>query len=501
MRHRLTIPVLLAGALLVAGACGTEQEPLAPAATPAPAPEFSNTRHQLSPEDQIELLIAQLFPKPGLFVAAFVRFESIEFLLNKHKTAPAKQQALDLVSFTLDKYNTHRLIGDQSAGTQAKLQSFIDLLFQFAGLGSAPIPPGALGPDGAIAIVGPAGGQVVTETQLAGTEFPTGALPQNVIVTISRADNQVNPLPTNLPQFPVFYEFKTFPEVPHFDQLVTVAVCVLDAALPEGFDPANLRIAHQLHSDPTAIEILPPVAQSLVPGACDEGLPARKGLVNNLASAGRSVAKDLFWLAMGAPKDLSATERTRTMMPGGLGGRTSSFSTFGAVDFTHSEFVPFQEQGYRYLELGAGQTPPAGFETTTFDASGWPSGTGAFGGSVAGSCPDLASSVHTSWPAASDGAVEILLRKRFSGSAQDVQIHVRIDNDVQVFVNGHNITATGGGVDEDGFVEHEGCAEPIDFTVDNSMLLDTGNLVVVRARDRGVASYVDVQVTGVLPAP
>jgi hypothetical protein len=499
MRHRLTIPMLLAGALLVAGACGTEQEPLAPAATPAPS--FSNNIHQPSLDDQIERLIPQLFPRPGLVIAAFVQFEAIEFLVKKGKAPAAKKLTLDLVAFTLDKYNTHRLIGDQSLQTQQRLQSFIDLLFQFVGLGHAPIPPGALGPDGAVAIVGPAGGQVVTETQLAGTEFPAGALPQNVIVTISRADNQVNPLPTNLRQFPVFYEFKTFPEVPQFAQLVTVAVCVLDAALPEGFDPANLRIAHQLHSDPTAIEVLPPVEQSLVPGACDEGLPARKGLLNNLASAGKSVASDLFWLAMGAPKDLSATERAHTMMPGGLGGRTGSFSTFGAVDFTHSEFVPFQEQGHRYLELGAGEVPPAGFESTTFDATGWPSGTGAFGGSVSGSCPDLASSVHTTWPAASDGAVQILLRKRFSGSARNVQIHVRIDNDVQVFVNGHNITATGGAVDEDGFVEHEGCAEPIDFAVDNSMLLDTGNLVVVRARDRGVASYVDVQVTGDLPAP
>ena len=44
MRHRLTIPMLLAGAFLVAGACGTEREPTAPAATPAPS--FSNTHTQ-----------------------------------------------------------------------------------------------------------------------------------------------------------------------------------------------------------------------------------------------------------------------------------------------------------------------------------------------------------------------------------------------------------------------------------------------------------------------
>jgi len=509
MRHRLTIPIL-AGALLVAGACGTEQEPLAPAATPAPS--FSNNIRQLSLDDQIERLIPQLFPRPGLVVAAFVQFEAIEFLVKKGKAPAAKKLTLDLVAFTLDKYNKHRLIEDQSSQTQQRLQSFIDLLFQFVGLGHAPIPSGALGPDGAVAIVGPAGGQVVTETQLAGTEFPAGALPQNVIVTISRADNQLNPLPTNLPQFPVFYEFKTFPEVPQFGQLVTVAVCVLDAELPEGFDPANLRIAHQLHSDPTAIEILPRVEQSLVPGACDEGLPTRKGLLHNLASAGKSVANDLFWLAMGAPKDLSATERTHTMMPGGLGGRTGSFSTFGAVDFTNHEFVPYQEQGYRFLDLGSGDistSDTTGFTQPSFVlSSAWSTGgQGAFGGgSVTSTCSALQSTINTPWP--SSEGTEILLRKRFSGSAQDVQILVPIDNDVKVFVNGHEITdsvTTGEPIfSEDGFLMHDGCAEPGNpflFPVPNSFLLPEGNLVVVHARDRGVVSYVDVKVTGQLPVP
>lgn len=496
MQRRLTASIFMAGALMLVAACDSAREPTAP---PPADPSFSlNSNSSL--DNQIEKLIPQLFPKPGLLIAAFIRFEAIEFLVRKDKMPAAKKQALELVAFAVQRYKNHQLIGNQSSETQAKLQAFMTLLLQYVGLGSAPIPPGALGPDGAIAVVGPTGGQVVTETQLAGTEFPAGALPQDVIVTISRSDNQVNPLPTNLPQFPVFYEFKTFPEVAQFSQPVTVAVCVLEP-LPEGVNPANLRIAHQLHTDPTAIEILPLVNQTLIPSACAEGFPARKGLMNNLATAGKSVGQELLWLAMGAPKDLSATERGRTMMPGGLGGRTGSFSTFGAVDFTDSEFVPYQEQGYRYLQLGAGDTVPTGFALPSFNPSGWSTGTGAFGGSVSGSCPDLASSVHTAWPAASGGAVQILLRKRFSGSAQNVQVHVRIDNDVQVFVNGNNITATGGTVDADGFVEHEGCATPIDFTVNNSILLETGNLVVVRARDRGVASYVDVQVTGDLPAP
>jgi hypothetical protein len=499
MRHGLTASILMAGTLTLAAACDSGREPIAPAALPAPS--FSATSQQYL-DDQIEALIRQLFPPPGLRVAATVRFEAIEFQVRRGKTANARKMAFNLVAFALQKYSNHQLIGDQSETTRNKLQSFVDLLFQFVGLGSAPIPVAALGPDGAVAIVGPAGGQVVTESQLAGAEFPAGALPQNVIVTINRAPNQADPLPTVLQQFLLFYEFKTFPEVPQFGQLVTVGVCVLDGPINEAeVDPANLRLAHQLHSDPTAIEILPRVAQGLVsPTLCADAFGAREGLMNDLAGAGKTVAQDLFWLAMGAPKDLSATGSRRRLMPGGLGGRTGSFSTFGAVNFT-GEFVPYQELGYRYL---IGESPPAGFQQPNFDASAWFSGQGAFGGgSVSGTCPSLVSTIHTSWPAAGEeDATEILLRKRFSGSAQDVQILVPVDNDVQVFVNGVDITSTGGTVGEDGFLPHENCADPaypFVFSVQNSSLLAGGNLVVVRARDRGGVSYVDVKVTGQLP--
>ncbi len=494
MRHRLTTSCLIAGALMFFAACDGREA----TAPPPVEPTFHLTRGS-SLDDQIERLIPQLFPRP-VVVIAFLKFEAIEFLMKNNKKALAQKLALELVAFTFQRYKNHQLIGDQSATTQAKLQSFVDLLFQFVGLGSAPIPPGALGPDGAVAIVGPAGGQVVTPSQLAGADLPSGAVPQNVIVTISRATNQSNPLPTVLQQFPVFYEFKTFPEVPQFGQLVTVAVCVLDEAVEAAdVDPANLRLAHQLHSDPTAIEILPRVDQSLIsPGLCADAFGARKTLMDHFAAAGQSVAKDLFWLAMGAPKDLSASG-ARRRMPGGLGGRTGSFSTFGAVNFT-GEFVPYQEIGHRYLIGGA---PPAGFEQPNFNPVGWSTGQGAFGGgSVATTCPALVSSIHTAWPAGSEGPTEILLRKRFAGSAQNVQVHVPVDNDVRVFVNGTEITASGGEVGEDGFLTHEGCADPdvpFNFSVSNSLLLPTGNLVVVRARDRGVVSYMDVKVTGTLP--
>jgi hypothetical protein len=494
MKHRWTFSILMAGALLVGTSCSTDREALGP----TPAPEMSLSASP-SVDTQIHRLIPQLFPGVLTRAAVFIAHEYIEWLYKKGKTALAQQKTLELVAFAFQRYANHQLIGDQSAATQAKLRSFVDLSFQLVGLGSAPIPPDALGPDGAVAIVGPTGGQVVTQSQLAGAQFPPGALPQNVIVTITRVTSEGNPLPTNLQQFPLFYEFKTFPEVAEFGELVTVGVCVLDAVVEDAEVPfGNLRVAHPLHSDPSAIEILPLADQGFIDqGSCDEAFGARQGFMNNLAGAGKSVAQDLFWVMMGAPKDLSATGSRRRLMPGGLGGRTGSFSTFGAVNFT-GEFVPYQEQGYRYL---IDATPPAGFQQPNFDASAWFSGSGAFGSGGA-PCTFLESTIHTSWPAAGESPTEILLRKRFSGSAQNVQIHVPVDNDVQVFVNGVDITSTGGTVGEDGFLPHENCADPNSpfvFSVQNSSLLAGGNLVVVRARDRGSVSYVDVKVTGQLP--
>jgi hypothetical protein len=492
---------LMAGALLVAGACTAEREPTAPKAFAGSGPSFS----LVATANDINALIDQLFPpppppKPGLRTAAHAQFTNIQRVLAAGNVADAQAKAFALIDFASQKFFNNQLIGKQSSSTQELLRQLINDLLSYVGLAGD-------GSDAAAQVVGPSGGTVVTGSELAGADFPPGALPQNVIVTINRAPNQLNPLPTVLQQFPLFYEFKTFPEVPQFGELVTVGVCVLDGPVNlAGVDPGNLRLAHPLHSDPTAIEILPFAAAPFVdPGNClaaGDGFGIRSGLRSDLASLGKTVAQDLFWLAMGAPKDLSATSTGRRMMPGGLGGRTGSFSTFGAVDFTGHEFVPYQEIGYRYL---IGTTPPAGFELPSFIPTGWSTGRGAFG-SGGEPCTFLESTIHTTWPVAGASPTEILLRKRFSGSAQNVQILVPVDNDVKVFVNGHDITDSvtlaEPNFGEDGFLIHDGCADPADpfvFPVPNSFLLPGGNLVVVRARDRGVVSYVDVKVTGTLP--
>jgi len=487
--------------LVLAAACTSDRGIVAPSSPPSggaalQSPNYSVTGPGL--DDQAEALIKQLFPLPVLRPLALVGFQAIELLVRKNKMPAAQKLGTAFVQFTLNQYNANRLIGGQSPATQAGVASLINIVYQYVGLGAAPIPPGALGPDGAVAIVDSGGGSVVTGDSFAGVTVPPGAVSQPTIVTLTRNPNQTNPLPTTLDQFPLFYDFQTFPAVPTLGQPAVVGVCVLDAYVPEGRAP-YLRLAHPSHADPTTIEILPLApAPFLNCTNAGQGFGFAPSPLDHFASAGKRLMGDILWVAMGAPRELHAASR-RMMMPGGLGGRTSSFSPFGAVDFD-STLVPYGATGFRY-QVTDSSNSGGGFEQPGFDDSHWALGNAAFGsGSVPEGqvCP-LDGNVQTTWTIDSD----ILLRRSFTlpGGAGGVKIAVAIDNDVQVFVNGTDVTASAG-TDHyvGGFQRHEGCATPDSFvfTVPDNVVHAGSNVLAVRARDRGVISYVDVRVSGQL---
>jgi hypothetical protein len=170
--------------------------------------------------------------------------------------------------------------------------------------------------------------------------------------------------------------------------------------------------------------------------------------------------------------------------------------------------VPYEASGYRYSLIGSG-SPPSGWETQGFDDSGWSTGAAGFGtgpGSPDGSCT-LNSHVQTIWPGAAstssaqnpEGNSDILVRRSVSvpnGVTIPLAISVAIDNDIQIFVNGTDITASGGGTLVNGFEPHEGCATQgsFVFTAPVALLhLGQSNEIAVRARDRGRTSYFDLQ--------
>lgn len=481
---------LAVGGLLAVACTGDRQ--------PDPVgPSFSGSSPQIDLSKQILVKIDALFPRPILKPLAIAEFAILAIKQARHETAAARAEMLQFVDWTLKLYGAHRLTGDQSAATQANVRDFINLLYQFVGLTPPNISPGSLSGDGAAVVVGPAGASVVSANKLSGVVIPAGALNQTVLVTIARNPNQEAPLPTSLNQFPPFYSFTTSPEVPQFGQEVVVGICVTDPA------PSTLRLAHPAPGHPETVEILPlaPVPFLVCPPP-PAGIGSRANAREDLAQTGWRGVRDrilaLPFLAL-APASLQATT---VVNPGGLGGRTGSFSPFGAVDFD-SVLVPYQAPGYRYKVTATGSSG-GGFEQPSFNdvAAEFSTGNAAFGSGAVPEgqvCP-LDATVQTTWPVNTD----LLLRKTFvlPGGAGNVRIRVAIDNDIQVFVNGVDVTASAGQetLGEDGFQHHEGCAtlDSFVFTVPASAVHTGTNLVAVRARDRGVIGFVDVKVTAQL---
>lgn len=223
------------------------------------------------------------------------------------------------------------------------------------------------------------------------------------------------------------------------------------------------------------------------------------------------IATAPFWtLGVGPANTLTAT--ASFTLPTAI----SSFATSGAssaagvvvtgnpITFsaTSTDIVPYQASGYTFISGADGLLP--GFEQPTFATTGWSQGQGAFGSGDAGGtvCPlDNDGSLHITWNNAT-APTDMLLRKSFalpSWWSAPLTVRVAIDNDIQVFVNGHNETATASsGYDaSSGFVVHEGCAtlDSFTFSVPTSDLVHGTNLLAIRARDRGTIAYVDVRMS------
>ena len=148
--------------------------------------------------------------------------------------------------------------------------------------------------------------------------------------------------------------------------------------------------------------------------------------------------------------------------------------------------IPYLDTGYRYKVVSpANSGLGAGFESGA-EPAGFADGAAGFG-TVSGACPLNATAVNTTWPANTD----ILLRKALTlpAGASNLKVSVAIDNDVQVFINGTDIS---GGVQV-----HENCAtqDSFVFTAPDGILNTGGNLLAVRGIDRGVIAYLDVRVT------
>ena len=151
------------------------------------------------------------------------------------------------------------------------------------------------------------------------------------------------------------------------------------------------------------------------------------------------------------------------------------------------EVVNYEATGYLFKVYSLGAVP-SDYGSETFDESGFATGDAAFGSG--GGCP-LQSTVKTDWPVSS----EIVLRRSFDlpSGAANLRVMVAIDNDVEVFLNGVDISG--------GLVQHEYCPALDEFRFDalDSILKGENNILALRGRDRGVESCLDMRVLVEVP--
>lgn len=283
-------------------------------------------------DNSLEGQIRVLFPAgAALQDAALSQIAGVRQQVTASNTAQARSRALALVDFTLTSLRDGRLVGGTSASTRTAASRLVDGVYQLVGLDPPRLPDGSLTNDGTAQVVGPEGGLVVSPSGVAGVQIPPGALGQQVLVVVTRLPATptpgTGPLPTSLKQYPPFYEFSTYPNVPQFGDSMRVGICqVTDPASPL-YPPGShdrLRLAHGVG---TSVEILERVGVSdflrCTNVSADRSASGVKS--RGWGAALRSLVADAIGLL--SPVPVYAAH-------GGLGGKIKSFSPFGAVDPT-----------------------------------------------------------------------------------------------------------------------------------------------------------------------
>jgi hypothetical protein len=147
-----------------------------------------------------------------------------------------------------------------------------------------------------------------------------------------------------------------------------------------------------------------------------------------------------------------------------------------------SVVVDYQSDGWKFLQVPHGQH--AGFESTSFDDTGWATGQAGFGSLDPASCAwNDPAKVHTEWAVNTD----MLLRRRFALPAGVTTMHLSgtIDDSADIYLNGSMLARV-----DSGYCGRD--AINIDIP---STLLRSDNVLAIRGIDTGVANFLDVQLT------
>lgn len=168
------------------------------------------------------------------------------------------------------------------------------------------------------------------------------------------------------------------------------------------------------------------------------------------------------------------------------------FEGIQAFSQTDVVVLPYMSAGYRYSVYTPSASFPANWQTNTFNDTRWSAGSAGFGTVTLPNTPPCPLNnvgfVQTNWPQSRN----MLVRKNFTlpAGANNVRVKVAIDNAVQVFLNGVDISG--------GIQNHDICAARGDyvFVVPDNLLRVGSNVVAASGLWRSGQSYLDMQVVG-----
>lgn len=316
----------------------------------------------------VQELINGLFPQPGLRKAATAQLTNVARDLEKGQTADAQQKAAALSAFTTFHLNDGVLLDPNGSAAPTTEEAVGELNCELHNL----VTPGTgndigdcesfaqdagdvLENGGAVGVIGPTGGVLLTPNGQEGISVPAGAtlIPRVFTINpIAASVEQSGPLVEPrcivecdpIDQYPLFGHFAVTPAepigTPDFLIPVTVGLCHLDAG-DGGFAPPTLaveqrlRIGHNLEteSESVELEILEKTAANFLTGcgALNSGNlevvpPVFIGLVDRALIELASVARPLVSAVL---PDFAYAATIGTCC---LGGLATKLSPFGAVD-------------------------------------------------------------------------------------------------------------------------------------------------------------------------
>lgn len=309
---------------VVATACADAPDSVAPV-----GPVFQPVAAACISADSVRAIIRPLFPRSADRNAAIAQFNSVVRALTKKPvadSAAARHHALNLIDFTLKKYHAGQLTDRAGPPTpEERLAAMVNGILCIVGLPQT-MDDGALGDDGAVAIVTPTTDTtIVTGTEWAGVDVDPGDVSTTTLITIVRLPDDAGPLLTPFDQYPLYYEFHGSP-TPTFNTPVVVGVCQAASLTPP--NPSRLRLAHNIAPFTFgAIEVLP-LAPATFLDCTDADVaaaPSSRSVLDLASSGGR--------LLLAAAHELFGARPLQAMMyASGIGGSVRTFSPFGAID-------------------------------------------------------------------------------------------------------------------------------------------------------------------------